>query len=215
MQLYTHALSPYSAKVRIALAEKGLDYEEIQLSVGRAAIVSKPSELLAANPRAQVPTLIDGALALYDSTVILEYLEEVHPDPPLFPAGVTERARARRLEDDADWLMGTAITDLLAETFRKPDVATRDRAKIATATVAIRTGYDRLELELANSEFLCGRFSNADVANFVAAAVASTFGAPPGPEHPRVAAWAARVGSRPCVAREFAAIREALAKLAD
>jgi glutathione S-transferase len=215
MQLYTHALSPYSAKVRIALAEKGLDYEEIQLPVGRAGILSKPPELLAANPRGQVPTLIDGGNVLYDSSVICEYLEELHPDPPLVPANVAERARARRLEDDADWLMGTAIADLLAETFRKPDVATRDRAKIAAATAAIRAGSDRLESELANSESLCSRFSNADVASFVAVAVASAFEAPPGHEHPHVAAWAARVGSRPCVAREFAAIREALAKLPD
>jgi glutathione S-transferase len=201
--------------VRIALAEKGLDYEEIQLPVGRAGILSKPPELLAANPRGQVPTLIDGAVALYDSTVICEYLDERHPDPPLIPAGVDERARARRLEDDADWLMGTAIADLLAETFRKPDAATRDPARIAAATAAIRAGYDRLERELGNSESLCSRFSNADVASFVAVAVASAFEAPPGQEHPHVAAWAARIGSRPCVAREFAAIREALAKLPD
>jgi glutathione S-transferase len=215
MQLYTHALSPYSAKVRIALAEKGPDYEEIQLPVGRAGIVSKPPELLAANPRGQVPTLIDGAVVLYDSTVICEYLDERHPDPPLLPAGVAERARARRLEDDADWLMGTAIVDLLAETFRKPDVATRDRARIAAATAAIRAGYGRLERELASSEYLCSRFSHADVASFVAVAVASAFEAPPGHAHPHVVAWAERVGSRPCVAREFAAIREALAKLPD
>lgn len=79
MQLYTHALSPYSAKVRIALAEKGIDYEEIQVPVGRHGIVSKPPELVAANPRDQVPTLLDDSLALYDSTVILEYLDERTP----------------------------------------------------------------------------------------------------------------------------------------
>lgn len=215
MQLYTHALSPYSAKVRIALAEKGIDYEEIRVPVGRRGIVAKPPELLTANPRGQVPTLLDDGLVLYDSTVIVEYLDERHPEPPLLPAGVTERARVRRLEDDADWLMTTAIADLLAETFRKPDVATRDAGRIAAATAGIRAGYDRLERELADSEHLCGRFSAADIACFVAVAVASAFDAPPGPEHPRLTAWAARVGARPSVASEFAAIRDALAKLPD
>ncbi len=215
MQLYTHVLSQYSAKVRIALAEKRIDHEEIQVPVGRHGIVSKPPELLTANPRGQVPTLLDDGLLLYDSTVIVEYLEELHPDPPLLPTGAGERARARRFEDDADWLMDTAIADLLAETFRKPHIATRDPGKIVAATADIRAGYDRLERELATSEHLCDRFSAADVACFVAVAVASAFDAPPGPEHPRLTAWAARVGARPSVEREFAAIREALAKLPD
>ena len=85
MKLYTHGLSPYSAKVRIALDEKGIAYEEIALPLRRAGITAKPKELLAANPRAQVPTLLDGDVTLYDSTVIVEYLEETQPEPHLCP----------------------------------------------------------------------------------------------------------------------------------
>src|SRR5215472_10360585 len=109
MKLYTHALSPFSAKVRIVLREKGLQFDDEQLPITRKAILSKPERLLAANPRGQVPTLFDEDLVLYDSTVILEYLEERAPTPALLPMGAKARARARLLEDDADWLMNGAI----------------------------------------------------------------------------------------------------------
>jgi glutathione S-transferase len=50
-----------------------------------------------------VPTLVADGLVLYDSTVILEWLEERHPEPPLLPCGADARARARLLEDEGDW----------------------------------------------------------------------------------------------------------------
>jgi glutathione S-transferase len=64
MKLYTHALSPFSGKVRIALDEKGVAVEEEQLPISRQAILAKPKALLDANPRGQVPTLIAGDLVL-------------------------------------------------------------------------------------------------------------------------------------------------------
>jgi Glutathione S-transferase, N-terminal domain len=66
MKLYTHALSPFSAKVRIVLREKGLPFDDEQLPISRNAILSKPEQLLAANPRGQVPTLFDEDVVLYD-----------------------------------------------------------------------------------------------------------------------------------------------------
>jgi glutathione S-transferase len=53
--------------------------------------------------RGEVPTLVAGELVLYDSTVILEWLEERHPERPLLPHGATARARARLLEDEGRW----------------------------------------------------------------------------------------------------------------
>jgi glutathione S-transferase len=99
MRLYAFPLSPFSAKVRIALAEKGLDCEVVDLPTTRTGVVSKPAELLATNPRGQVPVLVDGELGIYDSTVILEYLEDRFPAPPLYPRDVAMRARCRQLED--------------------------------------------------------------------------------------------------------------------
>ena len=217
MKLITHALSPFSAKVRIALREKGLPFEDEQLAITRTAIVHKPEALLAANPRGQVPVLFDGEVVLHDSTVILEYLEDRHPRPPLLPTAAAERARARLLEDDADWLMNGAIVDLLEETYRKPDAATRDEAKLATAAAAIRAAYARLERALSDGRpHLCGEtFTLADLGWLFPVTFAAFYGVPPGDAERRLGAWLGRVSARPSVAEETKAMREALAKLPD
>ncbi len=58
----------------------------------------KHPEVLRINPKRQVPVLIDGEVEIFDSTQIFEYLEDRVPEPPLWPRGVAERARARQLE---------------------------------------------------------------------------------------------------------------------
>lgn len=217
MTLYTHALSPFSAKVRIALREKDLTFDDEQLPISRKAILSKPDRLLAANPRGQVPTLFDGDLLLYDSTVILKYLEERTPAPALLPEGAKARARARLLEDDADWLMNGAIVDLLAETYRKPDLATRHEQKIAASSRTIIAAYGRLEQMLGDGRpHLCGdSFTVSDVSWLLRVSFAAVNGVPPGDAHPSLGAWLRRVAARPNVAAETKAMQEALAKLPD
>jgi glutathione S-transferase/RNA polymerase-associated protein len=98
--LYEHPLSAYAMKVKIALNEKGLEYRTAipdGLGKGKAG-----GEFVAANPRAEVPAMIDGDFAVFDSTVMLEYLEDKWPSPPLLPAGVRDRARVRMIEDVMD-----------------------------------------------------------------------------------------------------------------
>src|SRR5213080_1969905 len=98
VKLYEHPLSPYAQKVKIALAEKGVAFEaEIpQLAGGDLG------QFRALNPRLEVPTLVDGDTAVFDSTVILEYIEDRWPTPPLLPAPPAERARVRMLEELCD-----------------------------------------------------------------------------------------------------------------
>lgn len=212
MKLYTHSLSPFSGKVRIALDEKGLAFEEEQLPITRQAILHKPKALLDANPRGQVPTLVASDLVLYDSTVILEWLEERHPEPPLLPPGADARARVRLLEDEGDWLMGGAVAELLAQTWRLRDPAERDTAKLAAATAALHAAFDRLEALLADGRpWLAGdAFSVADISVNFPVAFAAFFGVPPTPSHPQLAAWAARMSARASVARETARMLEAV-----
>ncbi len=95
MQLWSGVLSPFSAKVRIALAEKGLRYETREIPWSRKNLWGpKPPEFLAVSPYGKVPVLIDGSVTVFDSTVICEYLEDRYPKPALFPA---ERRRTRAL----------------------------------------------------------------------------------------------------------------------
>ena len=87
MQLWSGVLSPFSAKVRVVLAEKGLSAEILEVPWSRKTLWGpKPAEFLAVSPLGKVPVLLDGDLAIYDSTVIDEYLEEQYPELPLMPA---------------------------------------------------------------------------------------------------------------------------------
>jgi glutathione S-transferase len=212
MKLYTHALSPFSGKVRVALDEKGLAYDEERLPISRQAILSKPKALLDANPRGQVPTLIAAELVLYDSSVILEWLEERHPEPPLLPRDVDARALARLLEDEGDWLMNTAVMQLLAQTYRLSDPSQADPAALAAATTALHAAFDRLETRLADGRaHLVGEdFGSADLSMYFPVSFAAFFGVPPTPSHPRLAGWLARVSARPSIRREMARMTEAL-----
>jgi len=98
--LYDHPFSPYAQKVKIALREKGLAFEAV-LPVGLGAGGARGA-FLEANPRAEVPALVDGDVRIFDSTIILEYLEDLQPTPALLPASPAERARVRMLEEVMD-----------------------------------------------------------------------------------------------------------------
>src|SRR5919108_1955863 len=89
--LYTAARCPYAARARIVLAEKGLDYEAVEIDLG-----DRPAGLYQKNPLGRVPVYEEeGGLVLPESRVIMEYLEERFPEPALWPADPAGRARAR------------------------------------------------------------------------------------------------------------------------
>jgi glutathione S-transferase/RNA polymerase-associated protein len=100
IRLYEHPLSPYAQKVKIALREKAVEFE-LALPGGLGA-GGADGEFLAANPRAEVPVLIDGDTSIFDSTIILEYIEDRWPSPALLPVGAAERARVRTIEEVMD-----------------------------------------------------------------------------------------------------------------
>ena len=101
--LYSGPISMFARKTEIALGEKGIEFERIMVPFTQSAGYSpKHPNVLAANPKAQVPVLVDGDLTLFDSTLIFEYLEEAYPEPALWPNDPRDRARARMLELFAD-----------------------------------------------------------------------------------------------------------------
>lgn len=212
MQLWSGVLSPFSAKVRIALGEKGLRYETRVIPWSRKTLWGpKPAEFLAVSPHGKVPVLIDGPVTAYDSTVICEYLEDRYPRPPLFPAEAPERARCRQLEDEADFAMSEEVTPLVQELFTKTDAASRDMERVARAAEALQRRYQVLDGALAGREYLCGAFTVADIATFMVVGFASTLGSAPGNVHENLRGWFERVRARPCVAREFETMMAAAA----
>ena len=102
MLLYEHPLSSYAQKVKIGLREKGLDFKaETPPALGSG---KADGQFAAASPRNEVPALIDGDARIFDSTIILEYLEDKFPNPPLLPRDPAARAQARMIEDVCDTL---------------------------------------------------------------------------------------------------------------
>jgi stringent starvation protein A len=99
MTLYSEPASALSHRTRIVLAEKDIVVEVQDVDPAR-----KPEDLLALNPYEIMPTLVDRELTLYDSRVIMEYLDERFPHPPLLPVDPVSRARCRlalyRVEQD-------------------------------------------------------------------------------------------------------------------
>jgi glutathione S-transferase/RNA polymerase-associated protein len=196
--LYDHPLSPYAQKVRISLREKGVPFQLALpggLGAGGAA-----GEFVEANPRAEVPVLIDGEARVFDSTIILEYLEDRHPSPAMLPAGAAERARVRMIEEVMDthyeainWAMGEI------DWFRR---AEGEKAATLKETAGRQTAgfLGWLERQLGERAWFNGeRFGWGDLAvvPYVASSAAMGFRAAEGSA---VAAWLRRALARPSVA---------------
>jgi RNA polymerase-associated protein len=99
MTLFSAPNDPWSHRTRIVLAEKGISIDIVSVEPGKF-----PEDLLDLNPYHSVPTLVDRDLVLYDSRVIIEYLDERFPHPPLMPVDPVTRAQFRlalyRIERD-------------------------------------------------------------------------------------------------------------------
>lgn len=99
MNLFSAPECPYCHRTRIVLAEKDITFETIDVDVNKL-----PEDLSELNPYNTVPTLVDRDLVLYDSRVIVEYLDERFPHPPLMPVDPVSRAKTRlalhRVETD-------------------------------------------------------------------------------------------------------------------
>jgi stringent starvation protein A len=100
MSLYSDSDDVYSHQVRIVLAEKGVNVDIIAAKQDML-----PDELLTFNPYGTVPTLIDRELVLYEARIIMEYLDERFPHPPLLPVYPVARAETRKMmyRIEQDW----------------------------------------------------------------------------------------------------------------
>lgn len=208
MLLYSGPLSLFSRKVEIALVEKDIAFERVLVPFSQTkGYAPKHPAVTAANPKGQVPVLTDGDLTLYDSTVIIEYLEDQYPSPSLFPSEPGARARCRLLELEADEILLVPVRALM---FRSeppgPDTARREEQERAAAKAEdmILASYAALAAKLGNLDYLCGAFSLADIATFMNIHHGLRLGAPPLSNHSNLSAWHLRLAKRPSFATVIA-----------
>lgn len=222
MRIIGSYASPYVRKVLACLALKGLDYEidPITPFYGDAAFE-------AVSPLRRIPVLIDGDLAMCDSSVICAYLDEKYPGHPLLPAAVTDRARARWLEEYADTRMGDVFIWRLFQPLAITPAVWGEKGDKAiveqTLTVDAPAVLDYLETQVPAEGFLFGDIGLADIsiASFLRNAGFVRFSIDAA-RWPQTAAFVARAldhpamaGLRPyedvCMRNPIAKHREALA----
>ena len=200
--VYDHPLSPYAQKVKIALLEKGVPFEAPlpeAIGVGGAT-----GTFVAANPRAEVPALIDGDVSVFDSTIILEYIEDRWPEPPLLPASPAERARARMIEEVMDTHYEAINWGLGELAFFGRGANGSADALNAKATEQTRSWQAWLTAQLGDAEWFGGAaFGWADLSVVPYLNGSAGFGL--APESDPLAAWLARANERPSVAEVTAA----------
>lgn len=196
IKLYTFPASTNSRKVRIALLEKGLEFERINVDLSKRE--QKNPEYLKIHPYGQVPALDDEGFIVYDSTMINEYLEDEYPYPPLMPKDSEGRARARMMEDFRDTHFNPPCVRIIYE-MRKPE-GERDASVIATAKADIDKCFARIESVLQGKEYLAGSFSLADIAFMANFDLLDRFQIAVDPKYANTIAWIARLKARPSFA---------------
>lgn len=184
----------FGAKAQIAALEKGIVFETVMVPFDRDdAYEPRHPEVTRINPKRQLPVLIDGDVELFDSTQIFEYLEDLAPQPPLWPPGVAQRARARLLEHKSDEVFFPHVIRLMGLQHDMQSAAAQ------AACAACARFHDELERSLSDREHLAGAYSYADIAFYMAQVFADRKGAGMTSATPRLVAWRDRVGARPAV----------------
>ena len=211
--LYSGPLSLFSRKVEIALTEKGLAFQRIMVPFNQTTGYDpRHPEVLALNPKGQVPVLTDDGLVLYDSTVIIEYLDEAYPQPPLYPETPAERARCRLDELFADEILLQALKPLMHRTGPRHVDPQRRAAQDADALIAeeVLAGHlTHLDERLGGCEFFGPMLSAADIALFMGLMFSRRLGGPSLAPHRDLSSWFLRLLARPAFAITAAEIAEA------
>jgi glutathione S-transferase len=201
IRVYRIPFSTNVERVALAAAHKGVEVEWVDVDP------RDRSPVLAVSGQELVPVLEADGEVLWDSPRILAWLEERHPEPPLYPR---DEARRAEVETFLDWfnVLWKRPPNLIAGELSKPEP---DRARVDELVARLRGSLDRFEALLAGREFLFGEFGVADVTAYPFLRYGRQ-GMPDGDDegfhqvlvdhlgmddHPGTAAWVDRVAERP------------------
>ena len=208
MKLYDFARAPNPRRVRIFAAEKGIALDTVQVDLGSREQLGE--DFRAINPDCVVPALeLDDGTRICESIAICRYLDELHPEPPLFGTDALDKAMvemwhrrveiqgfqgaAEALRNGSDFFENRALPGPV-DYAQIPAMAERGRQRVAQF-------FGMLDGRLAESEFVAGeRFSIADIAALVVIDFATRTGSAPDDTLAALAAWHERVSARPSAA---------------
>jgi len=183
LTLYDAPRCPYCARVRIVLAEKGVEHETIEID-----LTDRPAWIYEKNSTGRVPVIEEDGWVLPESVVIMEYLEERYPEPALLPADPGDRSLAR-------------LRIFRHDTFTDPYYALRRGEE--SARDAFDRQLERLDAMLVERPWLGGaEYGLADIAYVPWVLRAGALLVVEIDSHPALAAWLDRMLERPAVATE-------------
>jgi glutathione S-transferase len=202
MKLYDMTAAPNPRRVRIFIAEKGIEVDKVPVNM--MAGEHKTPEFLKKHPSGKIPALeTDDGRYLGESVAICRYLEALHPEPNLFGADPYElgfvEMHNRILELElwtqigVSWVNGPVVAEMAAGRFKQ------NAAAKEASDRGVHAFYRRMDRELADRSYMAGdRFTIADITALTAVDFASgPVGLPPAEDLKQLAEWHARVSARP------------------
>ncbi len=210
MRIYDREGTPNAARIRIVLAEKGLDDQVEFVSVDLIAAEQKQDAFLAMNPIGKTPVLrLDDGLVLSESTAITEYLDNLDGNPTLTGRTPREKAVIHMMQRRVEMLVLEPIDDYFhygtpglgkaLRPWRMPDWSGAKEWGERRGAQAVR-GMPYLNALLGRQPFVAGaRFSMPDITLFAGLAFADGIGLPIAPELTALAAWRKKVAELPAV----------------
>ncbi len=198
MKLLEYTMAPNPRRVRIFLAEKGIEIPTVQIDLGKAE--NRTEEFLAKNPLGGVPVLeLDDGTCISESLAICRYFEELHPDPPLFGTDAQDRGLVEMWSRRMEFEVFVPITQVFRnghEFFKGRIEQVPEWGELCKRNALAQLAW--LDGQLADREFVAGeRFTIADIT----ALVGIDFGRPTkigiDPDHKNLTRWYEAVSSRP------------------
>jgi glutathione S-transferase len=205
MKLYDCKTAPSPRRVRVFLAEKGIEVPVVQVDLGSGEHLSEAFRKV--NPWCTVPVLaLDDGIAISEVVAVCRYLEEVYPEPPLLGRDAKEKALvamwdhrfeidgflavAEALRNASPRMQGRALPGF-AEVAQIPALVERGKARVARFFTALDT-------RLSESEYVAGNhYTMADITAQVTLDFAAWIKLAPGPEHTHARRWHENVSRRP------------------
>jgi glutathione S-transferase len=195
--LYQRTDCPFCWKVRIALAEYGIGYQTVDTVLGE-----KHPEVQRLSPTGTVPVLVDGELAVWESAVILDYIDARFIPGKLISTDPVAGAEQRLLQAYSDKIVGGCLKEIVFEKRSKPQ-SEWDREKLCDGETRWRACQGWLERELAARPYFGEGYSAADCALAARFGVAEAYGSGVDDDFPGLREWYRGVTSRPSWPQAF------------
>lgn len=189
--LYQRTDCPFCWKVRLGLAELGLEYTVVETRLGE-----KHPDVLRLSPTGSVPVLVDGEVVIWESGVMLDYLDSRYAPGKLLPGEPTQQTHVRLLHAYSDKCIGPALRDLVFEKRSKPHKEW-DQAVISGSQEAWRHCQAYLEAKLQPQWLNDQHLTAAECALAARCGVAEAYGAGVEPEYVVLNKWYQAVKARP------------------